>query len=302
MPTEKRQRNSYVLVTAAYNEEKQIDQTILSVVRQTVLPLRWIIVSDGSTDRTDLIIQHYAAQYPFIVYKRLEKTRGGPNKYENTSLAQARAMDLARASLTDLDYDFLGNLDADVTFGPDYYEKILSHLYEDPKLGIAGGGAYSVLKDGRLGAGGFIQPDFVGGPIQFFRRQCLEDIGGYATYGHSDSVAVFSARMKGWKVRCFPEIHAYHHGMPGNSIREKVPICFRMGQMDYIMGALALFMVGRCAARMFYKPYVLAGLSMFAGYSWAAIKKKKSRLPQDLRRFLRADQKRKIKESFRLRS
>jgi len=301
MLTEKQPHGCYVLATAAYNEEKQIEQTIRCVLSQTVLPLRWFIVSDGSTDRTDTIIQHYAAQRSFIVYKRLEKTRSGLNKLENTSLAQSRAMALARENLKDLDYDFLGNLDADITFGSDYFEKIIDKINSDPELGIVGGGAYSVLKDGRPASGGFIQPDFVGGPIQFFRRKCLEDIGGYAPYGHSDSVAVFSARMKGWKVRCFPEIRAYHHGMPGNSIREKVPICFRLGYMDYIMGALPLFMAGRCAARMFQRPYILAGISMFSGYLGAALKSQKSLLPKDLKEFMQADQKRKIRDTFLLR-
>src|SRR4030042_2374893 len=110
-------------------------------------------------------------------------------------------------------------------------EKALS----DEKLGITGGGGYSVLENGKIIPGGFIQPDFVGGPLQFFRQKCLDDIDGYFPYGHADVVAVFMARMKDWKVRCFPEIKAYHHGQPENKVRVKVPINFRLGQMDYIM-------------------------------------------------------------------
>jgi biofilm PGA synthesis N-glycosyltransferase PgaC len=300
MPIQKKQHNSYVLITAAYNEEKQIEQTIKSVLQQKILPKRWIIISDGSTDKTDSIIKNYASRYPFIIYDRQEKIQSSNSIIDQTSYAKARVMNRAIHHLKNINYDFIGNLDADITFGPEYYESIIEKMNANTRLGIAGGGAYNILKDGTLSRGGFIQPDFVGGPVQFLRIGCFKDIDRYPSYGHDDVLTTCIARMKGWEVRCFPEIRAYHHGMPGNSIREKVPICFRMGQMDYIMGALYLFMIGRCLIRMFQKPYVLAGLSMFAGFCWAAIKKKKSRIPEDLKRFLRTDQKRKIKESFRL--
>lgn len=293
---------SYVLVTVAYNEEGQIEKTIDSVIKQTILPRMWIIVSDGSTDQTDQIIQEHARGFPWIRYERLEKTPGPIPTIGKASFAYARAMSRARNVLANLNYDFIGNLDADITFNVDYFERILFKVRGDSQLGITGGGAYSVLKNGVVLNAGFIQPDFVGGPVQLFRKQCLDDIDGYQPYDHADVVAVFMARMKGWKVRCFPEIRAYHHGQPENSIKAKMPICFKLGQADYVAGSYFPFFFGRCTLRLFHEPLILAGISMFAGFLWAAIQRKERRMPSDLRNFMIRDQKQKIMETLKLKS
>src|SRR4051812_14510070 len=67
---------SYVLITAAHNEASFIEATISSVVSQTILPQRWVIVSDGSTDNTDEIIQSYASRHSFIRLLRLNREQG----------------------------------------------------------------------------------------------------------------------------------------------------------------------------------------------------------------------------------
>jgi len=285
----------YVIHTVAYNEERQIDQTIQGVLQQSVLPMRWVIVSDGSTDQTDWIIKKHSRQYSWIEFARLEKKRRVCYRVSNASLAYANGMALARRLLAKTDYDFIANLDADIRLPPDYFEKVIDKTIEDPTLGITGGGAYSVLEDGTILHGGFIQPDFVGGPVQLFRKQCLEDINGYQPFDHADVVAVFMAKMKGWKVRCYPDIQALHLDQPRFSVREKIPTCFRLGKIDYSLGGIPLFVFGRSVLRMFKPPFILAGLSMLAGYSWAAIRHEKRSLPKDLIDFMRIDQKQKIK-------
>ncbi len=291
---------AYLLMTVAYNEERQIAQAIECVLGQSVLPRRWFIVSDGSTDGTDRIIQGYAQKFPWVRYERLEKVPGKIPTLGKASFAYARAWEHVRKLLGGLDYDFFGNLDADITFEPAYFERLLAIMSADDRLGICGGGAYSVLENGESLAGGFIQPDFVGGPVQFFRKECLEDIDGYHPYDHADVVAVTMARMKGWKVRCFPEIRALHHGQPGNSVKEKVPICFQMGQADYVAGNYAPFILGRCVLRSFHKPVLFAGLSMLAGYLWAGLSRKERRMPRDVLAYMRRDQKRQILVSLGL--
>lgn len=286
----------YVLFTAVYNEERRIEKVMHAVLAQTIPPERWVIVSDGSTDTTDEIVKRYAANHAFIRYARQEKRAEDRDKIEKVTIAQARAMALARGMVSDIDYEFFGNLDADITFDKDYYEQVINRMIADPKIGVGGGGAYSVGLDGKVWDSGFIRSDFVGGPVQFFRRQCLEDIDGYAFYGHSDCVAVMKARMKGWKVQCFPEIKAFHHDQPDNSVRDKVPICFRMGYMDHLMGGLLSFEAARCFLRIFSKPYLLAGAAMFGGFLWARIKREHVRLPDEVAAFLRADQKQKLTE------
>jgi cellulose synthase/poly-beta-1,6-N-acetylglucosamine synthase-like glycosyltransferase len=285
---------SYILVTVAYNEENRIEPVIKSVLAQSLRPRLWFIVSDGSTDRTDTIIREYAAEYEFIRYLRQEKRAIDAGRLEKVTIAQARAMALALEASSDIEYSYFGNLDADITLEADYYEKVIFEFSKDPGLGLAGGGVYNMNPDGSPSGGGFNRPYFVGGPVQLFRRKCIEDIGGYAPYGHSDCIADAKSRMKGWKVQCFPEIHAFHHEVPDNSIRAKVPVCFRMGQMDYIMGGLFIFQVARCTARMFKRPFLVAGMAMFAGFIWAYIKREEIRIPKDVIAFMQAEQKGKL--------
>ena len=111
-------KSSYVLITAARNEVDYISKTIESVINQTVLPEEWVIVSDGSTDQTDEIISYYAAKYNFIELLRLpEHSERDVGLRENTLTA-------GYAQLKGEKYELIGNLDADVSFSPDYYEMI----------------------------------------------------------------------------------------------------------------------------------------------------------------------------------
>lgn len=291
---------SYALVSVAYNEEGQIEKTIDCVIGQTIRPIRWIIVDDVSTDQTGEIIKGYAKRYPWIQYELLVKPNEPCPTIGKASFAYARAMARGRKCLSGVGYDFLANLDADITFEPDYFERVIEKAQADPKLGITGGGAYSVLEDGTVLKRGFIQPDFVGGPLQLFRKQCLDDIEGYHAIDHADVVAVYMARMKGWKVRCYPEIRALHHGQPRDTAREKSSICKRLGRMDYIAGTCPLFMMARGGQRIFSRPYVIAGVSMLYGYLEAAFRREKRRMPKELLGYIRKDQRAELMTRLRL--
>ena len=125
-------RHRYVLVTAAYNEEGHIADTIASVVSQSVLPLRWVIVSDGSTDRTDEIVRAWADRHSFIQFVRIEKSA------QHSFTAKVHALRQGFACFADAEYDFIGVLDADVSFEPDYFGRLLERFANQPRLGIAG--------------------------------------------------------------------------------------------------------------------------------------------------------------------
>lgn len=281
---------SYVLVSAVFNEAHRIRSIVADVAAQTLLPRRWVIVSDGSTDGTDDLIKESSQHYNFIVYARQEKRPQDEGRLEKVTIAQARAMRIARKLCRDIDYAYFGNLDVDVRLPKDYYAKVISRMESDPTIGIGGGAAISIGMDGQRLPGGFCNPYFVGGPIQLFRNKCLEDIDGYAEYGHADAVADAKARMMGWKVRCFTDIEVMHLEQPGYSAHEKIPICFNMGKGDYIMGGDPLFEIVRSGARLFKQPYFVAGAAMLAGYCWAWIKRYPVGPDPHLRRFMRAGQ------------
>src|ERR1039457_6463309 len=110
-------RDSFVLVTAAYNEEKYIEQTLRSIVAQTLRPAKWIVVSDGSTDKTDEIVKRYASEHDFIQLCRI--TEDHPRNFA----AQVYAINRGLAELKGTGYSFVGNLDADITLEPEYFSR-----------------------------------------------------------------------------------------------------------------------------------------------------------------------------------
>jgi len=193
-------RKKYVLITAARNEEAYIEKTIQSVVSQTILPKRWVIVSDGSTDRTDEIVSQYLAGNPWI-----ELLRRMPEHRDRHFAAKVHCFNAGYARVKDVKYDVIGNLDADISFEEDYFEFLLNKFAENPRLGVAG--TPFVEDSGQVYNYKFTNIEHVSGACQLFRHECFEAIGGYIPIkgGGIDWVAVTTARMKGWKTKTFTE-------------------------------------------------------------------------------------------------
>ena len=257
--------NAYVLVTTAYNEEKFIDDTIQSVVAQGTRPVKWIIVSDGSSDKTDDIVRSYAARHDFIQLHRI--TEDHPRNFA----AQANAINAGIAQLKGVDYEFIGNLDADVTFDPEYFAKLLEKFRQTAALGLAGGFIHERDQDGVFKSRKTNSVTSVAHACQLFRRGCFESVGGsYLTlpYGGPDTYAETTARMKGWRVEAFSDLRVLHHrptGSAGGVLRG----WFRQGKMDHSLGALPLFELFKLARRVWVRPYVIGALARLAGFVYA---------------------------------
>jgi cellulose synthase/poly-beta-1,6-N-acetylglucosamine synthase-like glycosyltransferase len=209
-------RRRYVLVTAAYNEERHIADTLRSVSNQSLKPYQWVIVSDGSTDKTDQIVREWAGRHPFIKLVRVEKSEG------HDFATKVRALHRGFERLADIDYDFIGVLDADLSFEPNYFECVLEHFANEPRLGIAGGDIEQLVD-------GTVVPrvkdlNSVAGAVQLVRRECFEQTGGLPAlrYGGEDAAMEITARMHGWETRTFPELKVAHFGL---SILVTIP-CF----------------------------------------------------------------------------
>jgi len=276
---------TYVLITAARNEEVYIEKTIQSVISQTVLPQKWVIVSDGSTDRTDEIVKDYAKKNDFI--ELVQK----PSDSDRNFGSKAKAIKLGYERLKELKYEYIGNLDADVSFDSLYYENILKKFWYNKKLGIAGGIRYD-LCNGKFKK--IISArNSVGGPFQLFRRECYETIGGYSPlkYGGIDAVAEIKARMYGWEVKSFPEDIVYHHRCTGTAKGSTINAAFRAGIRDYLIGYHPLFQTVRCLLyRTLHKPYLLYGIVWMSGYVWASFHRYKRPVSDDFVKYLRTEQ------------
>lgn len=276
----------YALITPAWNEERHLEQVIRSVTAQTVLPVRWIIVSDGSTDRTDEIVQMSAQHFPWIRLLRLERS---PDRH---FAGKAHAVNAGYASLKDVVFDLVGNLDADITAPPDFYKFLLSRFEAIPNLGVAG--TPFVEDSGNPGSHShtFSNLEHVSGACQLFRRGCFEQIGGYRPIkgGGIDWVAVTTARMLGWITRTFVERTCVHHRTMGTADRSPVKARFRHGQEDYFVGNHPLWEIGRSLVQMKNQPLILGGLCLLSGYTYAWLSGKANPIPAELRSFHRREQ------------
>lgn len=283
----------YVLITPARNEEVSIEKTIKSVVNQTVLPGKWIIVSDGSTDRTDEIVRSYQQKYDFIQLVRRDV---------NANRDFASKVYAIRAGLEKLNgtrYDFIGNLDADVSFEPDFYERIFREFDQNPDLGISGGVFYE-LQNGKWIAQRTNVNWSVGGCTQIFRRQCYQDIGGYLPLkkGGEDAVAEVLARRHGWQVRGLPELKIYHYRKMGSANQSIYKVRINHGAYHYSMGYMLWYEVARTFSRL-RKSYVLAEFATLFGYLLALIRRDEIAVPKDVHRYIREEQVKRLKHAIR---
>ena len=276
---------AYVLVTPARNEEKHIEATIQSVLRQTILPRQWVIVSDNSTDKTDGIADKYARLHDFITLFR-------PSRESDWNMGSRALTILAGIEqVKGIKFEYLGVLDADITLEPDYYERVLAKMRENPRLGIAAG-IYREMVDGKLRSMK-LDEAHTPGALQLFRRECYEEIGGYIPLrnGGVDSVAEGMARMRGWETRSFPDIVALHHrplGTGGGSgtLRAR----FRAGLAEYERGSHPLFAFVRAGYRIMDPPVCLGSIARILGYCSAWIRNNERQVPEAYCSFIQDEQ------------
>ena len=279
-----RRRVAYAAMTPAWNEERLIGGLLAAVAAQTVPPVQWVIVSDGSTDRTDEIVQSYADQFPFIQLYRM------PQAHKRSFAAQVDAINAGYEQLRHLEFDFVGNLDADITFDTDYFERLFAVFEKEPDLGLAGGtihekqnGSWVERKMNRVHS--------VMHGVQMFRRECFDALGGYARlpHGSPDWHAEVSLRMRGWKVRSIQGLKAYHH-RPNGGAGGATWYCYRQGLADFSLGTHPLFELCKVARRLRSKPYVLAPLAELTGFLYSYCKGDKRAVSKEFMTYIRREQ------------
>lgn len=285
----------YVIVTPAHNEAQYIESVIESMVAQTYLPLKWVVVSDGSTDGTDEIVQKYLGKFPWIELIRM------PERRERHFAGKVGAFDAGYDRVKDMTFEVVGNLDGDVSFGPRLFEALLGKMAEDSRLGVAG----APFREGNFQYDyRFTNIENVWGGCQLFRRECFAAIGGYMPLkgGCIDHVAVLSARLKGWKTRTFTENVCTHHRQMGTALQGGLKAKFKLGAKDYVVGNHPLWEIFRTFYQMRHRPYIVGGLALGSGYACSFIGRAKSPLSSDLVAFVRQEQMQRLKKLLTLKS
>lgn len=274
---------AYVIVTPARNEAAFIERTIQSVVAQTIRPLKWVIVSDGSTDGTDEIVKNYLAEHDWIEMIRM------PERKERHFAGKVLAFNAGFERVKNLDYEFIASLDADITFDSEYFAFLLGKFAVNPMLGLVG----TPFREGNESYDyRFVSIEHVSGACQLFRRQCFAQIGGYVPVegGGVDHVAVIKTRFNGWKTRTFTEKVCEHHRTQGSAIHGTWKTKFRVGALDYALGGHPLWETCRAFYQMSKRPWIIGGCLIFAGYFWSFVCRRKRPVSDDLVRFRRREQ------------
>lgn len=281
----------YVLITPARNEVQFIERTIVSVMAQTLRPLKWIIVSDGSTDGTDEIVKRFVAEHQWIELVRM------PEHRDRHFAAKVHCFNAGYEKLRGSSYDVIGNLDADITFDETYFAFLMQKFTEDSALGVAG----TPFVEGKESYDyRFTNVEHVSGACQLFRRRCFEEVGGYKPIkgGGIDWVAVTTARMKGWKTRTFTEMACYHHRPMGTASSGKLMAWYNLGKQDYYLGGHPLWEAFRACLQVKNKPYILGGLLLFIGFAEAFVTRTTRPIDGDLVAFHQREQMQRLRKAF----
>jgi biofilm PGA synthesis N-glycosyltransferase PgaC len=284
---------SYVVITPARNEGEHIGRTLESMVAQTYRPLAWVVVSDGSTDQTDDIVSAYRQQHDWIQLIRR------PDRRERNFAAKVECFNAGFQAVRNLHFDVIGNLDADISFEPDYFAFLMARFAEEPRLGVAG---TPFVEQGKHYDYRFTNIEHVSGACQLFRRECFADVGGYVPIkgGGVDWVAVTTARMKGWQTRTFTEKSCVHHRPMGTSSAGRVRGAFRQGRKDYYLGGHPVWQVFRGVYQLARPPYIVVGTSVMGGYFWAWMRRQERPVSPELIRFHRREQTTRLRRLLRI--
>jgi glycosyltransferase involved in cell wall biosynthesis len=282
----------FVLITPARNEAEFIESTIQSVIAQTCPPLKWVIVSDGSTDGTDEIVQKYLPDHPRIELVRM------PDRVSRDFASKVHAFNAGYSRVRDVDYEVIGSLDADVTFDKDYFAFLLQKLADDPGLGLVG----TPVQEGTrpIYDYRFVSIEHVSGACQLFRRSCFEAISGYVPVkgGSVDHIAVISSRMKGWKTRTFADKVCVHHREMGTAQQGTLTARFKHGAKDYAVGNSPLWELFRIFYQLTKPPFLLGGLAIGSGYLWSWLRGHKRPVSPEFVAFHQQEQMERLKNFF----
>lgn len=276
----------YIIITPAKDEEKYIEQTIKSVASQTIKPLEWVIVNDGSTDNTGLILKDFAKRYPWI--NVVDRENKGTRK------AGGRDIDVfyyGYKAMRSGDADFIIKMDADLSFDNDYFGRCFERFRNDARLGIGGGIIYQESN------GAFVPevgPLFhVRGATKIYRKECWEAIGGPINAPAWDTLDEVKANMLGWKTCSFNDIKLVHLRPTGAAYGAWRNL-MKNGRMGYIAGYHPLFMVFRCFKRIAQKPYVIGSMALLCGFLSGYLRSLPQAQDKALIKYLRQQQLRRL--------
>ena len=218
---------NYYIVIPTYNEEKFISLTLQSIVEQTVLPSKVVVVNDGSTDKTVEIVNSFVEKYSFIA---------AVNKSSDAiHLPGSKVIQAFQKGLETLDdnYDIMVKIDADLIFPSNYFETIIQHFQSDERIGMAGGFCY-VEKNGDWVLENLTDKDHIRGALKAYRKATYKQIGGLKPAMGWDTVDELLCKFYNWKVVTDSSLHVKHLKPTGASYNKAAR--YKQGEAFYSLG------------------------------------------------------------------
>ena len=258
----------YVLVTVAKNEGSNLPLLIQSVIKQTIKPILWVIVNDGSTDNTQDILTKTNEKYKWIHIIRLEEGKRDVGFHLSSMMKNAFDFTVGLCGRKGINYEYLGNIDGDISIEPAFFEKLIKEFEKDPNLGIAGSGT-CYLKKNRI-IQPQLNPDEPSGGDILIKRKCFEDCGGILVSCCWDSVLKVKARLRGYKTRRFESIKAFESRDFGEI--EGWRRYIHKGRSDYHLNNSLIYVIFKSISLLFKYPYFI-GFMYSLGYFKALIRR-----------------------------
>lgn len=276
------ENRNYIIITTVRNEEVVIEETIKSVINQSILPKEWLIIDDNSTDKTPEILSHYSKKYTWI---RFEKNSEIKLTEKGARIASLINFYLSKVEYKD--YHFFSKLDGDLILPSDFYEKMINEFLLDTKLGIGSG---SLMYKGKKEKN--IYDDLTRGATKFYRRECFEEIGRLQLTTGWDTLDNIIAQKKGWKTKVLDIWfdHLEEEGASQGFVNKYYNVGKYCGKIPYHSWYFFLKLI----YRIFDKPYIISTALLTAGYINSRIIKKERPFPKEVTSYFRDKQKEQI--------
>jgi glycosyltransferase involved in cell wall biosynthesis len=273
----------YVLITPCRDEEKFARRTLDSVINQTERPALWVIVDDGSKDKTPAILAEYAAKIPWI--KVIRRDDRGDRKLGGG------VIDAFYAGFDTIDvsqFDYVCKLDLDLDLPPRYFELLMNKMQADPRIGTASGKPYFIDRAGKVVKEKFGSENS-GGFSKFYRTECFSQIGGFVRELNWDGIDCHRCRQLGWVTISYddPELQVNHLRPMGTSHKNWWTGRVRHGVGQYYMGTTPAYLLASAYFRLLHPPMFVGSTAIVWGYFKSMFQRKPRYGDAEFRRFVR---------------
>lgn len=279
----------HYIIIPSHNEETLISLTLQSLVEQTVLPTKIVVVNDNSTDKTEDVVNLFVSKYPFI--SLVNKTS------DAIHLPGSKVIQAFQKGLETLDenYDFIVKADADLIFPSNYFETIIKHFESDDRIGMAGGFCY-IEKNGEWILENLTDKDHIRGALKAYRKETFKQIGGLKPEMGWDTVDELLCKFYNWKVVTDESLHVKHLKPTGANYNKTAR--YKQGEAFYSLG-YGFFITAIASLKLaMMKKKPLLFIDYIKGFWKAKSSKKPLLVTEEQAKFIRNYRLQKMKEKL----